>query len=142
ELAARNMPLAAGLALKEMFASVAELKRTGALERPAAAERMTPELVARLEEGGLSPAVARHLRKISAEEIYRLFDDPVRDAEFHIRAEDLLADAFRVTNRELRAAEVKPELTLREENSRKSLAILGLLSDPALPGRLRMNLVE
>lgn len=132
----------AAASLRDMFRAVTALKEQGALSGPKKSDTVRMADVERLERGQLAPAMARHVRKTAATEIFRLFDHPVKDAELHVLAEDHLRRTHRIPGSRLLEAEIKPELTLRAENERKTAATLALLSDPKLPAKLQVMLLE
>jgi starch synthase len=142
DVEAKKMSADAAASFREMFQAVSKLKQKGELSRPKRADTVNMEMVSRLMSGELPESLLRHARKTAGVEVFRLFADPVKDAELHVLAEDHLRRTHRIPRAKLLEAEVKPELTLREDFARKTGASLLLLLDGKLPQNMQLMLLE
>jgi starch synthase len=137
ELAAEQLTHAASKALRQTFEALRKLKDGGALAHLGRAEAITDEVLARIESGHATPAELRHVEKVARVELFRLFDDPIRDDDFRVDLGRELKRKHRLTNRGLDELDVPVDTTLRDRHRRQANALRILLRhleiDPRSP---------
>jgi starch synthase len=142
ELLGKQLSHGASKALREIYETLGTLKAAGYLADYRGADRITDEMVARLEAAGLPKHLAQKAQKTSRVELFRLFDDPVKDDVFHFDLEQELRGRFHLSKGEVARHETPLDLTLREKNQRQANALRVLLTEQNVPRRLVLGAVE
>jgi starch synthase len=127
EVAIKRFGHDASKAIRETFEAIRWLKERGGLVSIRRAETIKDEILTRLEGGHLTAAELRRVEKIARVELFRLFDDPIRDDDFRVLLAGELKKQFRVTNRQLDEWEVPLDLTLRDRQRRQANALRAVL---------------
>ena|GEM_PF-189418 len=141
EAQARQMSAAAGKSLRGLHSALEDLKAQGALVRPETAEAMSPELLTRLQQGGLPARVQRHVLGLASRDLVAMLAHPSKNRGL-LKALGKHAGRYGVLAQVFKAALPPPDMPLKDRNARQTTALLALLVDNKLPKDLRLACIE
>src|SRR5688572_22791667 len=81
QVLANKLAGSAASALRQTYAELVALQRSGRLESPEEAQTISEGLLLQLESKQITGRVAAHVQRVAGLDLYRLFDRPGRDDE-------------------------------------------------------------
>ena len=122
----------ASRAVTDLYQELQTLKQTGQLNSFPSNDKVTAEVVQKLEANNLPPKVRTHLLKLAATELLQASCHPTRDVFIQGVLRRLLSTRFKIPERQL-ATSVPRDIPLRHRNATQTLCLRALLQDTALP---------